>query len=52
MRTGKVRVFTSDEICVAHVLASACLPNFSQAVEIDGEFSGTAATWEIPRCFR
>ena len=38
MRTGKVRVFTSDEICVAHLLASACLPNFSQAVEIDGEY--------------
>ena len=38
MRTGKVRVFTSDEICVAHLLASACLPNFCQAVEIDGEY--------------
>ena len=38
MRTGKVRVFTNDEICVTHVLASACLPNFSQAVEIDGEY--------------
>ncbi len=38
VRTGKVRVFTNEEICVAHVLASACLPLLSQAVEIDGEF--------------
>ncbi len=38
VRTGKVRVFTNDEICVARVLASACLPIFSQAVEIDGEY--------------
>jgi NTE family protein len=38
VRTGKVRVFTNDEICVARVLASACLPFFSQAVEIEGEY--------------
>jgi NTE family protein len=38
VRTGKVRVFTNDEICAARVLASACLPIFSQAVEIDGEY--------------
>jgi NTE family protein len=38
VRTGKVRVFTNDEICVNRVLASACLPIFSQAVEIDGEY--------------
>ena len=38
VQTGKVRVFTNDEICVAHVLASACMPNFSQAVEIAGEY--------------
>ena len=37
VRTGKVRVFGNEEICVEHVLASACLPIFSQAVEIDGE---------------
>ncbi len=37
VRTGKVRVFTNDEIDVAHVLASACLPLLYQAVEIDGE---------------
>ena len=38
VRTGKVRVFTNDEISVTHVLASACLPFLSQAVEIDGEY--------------
>jgi len=37
VRTGKVRVFTNEEISVTHVLASACLPFLSQAVEIDGE---------------
>ena len=37
VRTGKVRVFTNDEICAAHVLASACLPLLHQAVAIDGE---------------
>ena len=38
VRTGKVRVFTNKEISVTHVLASACLPFLSQAVEIDGEY--------------
>jgi NTE family protein len=37
VRTGKIRVFTNNEICVQRVLASACLPFFSQAVEIEGE---------------
>jgi NTE family protein len=37
VRTGKVRVFTNNEICAARVLASACLPLFSQAVEVEGE---------------
>jgi NTE family protein len=37
VRTGKVRVFTDNEIGASHVLASACLPLFFQAVEIDGE---------------
>jgi len=37
VRTGKVRVFTGEEICVDAVLASACLPFISQAVEIRGE---------------
>lgn len=37
VRTGKVRVFENKEICATRVLASACLPLHSQAVEIDGE---------------
>jgi NTE family protein len=38
VRTGKVRVFTNTEISASRVLASACLPLVSQAVEIDGEY--------------
>jgi NTE family protein len=37
VRTGKVRVFTNEEMGASRVLASACLPLFCQAVEIDGE---------------
>jgi NTE family protein len=37
VRTGKIRVFNNSEIGIAQVLASACLPLLSQAVEIDGE---------------
>ena len=38
VRTGKVRVFTNDEVSVECVLASACLPFLQQAVEVDGEY--------------
>jgi len=37
VRTGKIKVFEKDEICAAAALASACLPNLFQAVEIEGE---------------
>jgi NTE family protein len=37
VRTGKIRVFANEEICATRVLASACLPQHSQAIEIDGE---------------
>jgi NTE family protein len=37
VRTGKVKVFDNNEVCVTPVLASACLPLLHQAVEIDGE---------------
>jgi NTE family protein len=37
VRTGKVKIFTGQEITADAVLASSCLPFFSQAVEIDGE---------------
>ena len=37
VRTGKIKVFTDQEITADCVLASACLPFLYQAVEIDGE---------------
>jgi len=37
VRTGKVKVFSNNEITVDAVLASGCLPFLFQAVEIDGE---------------
>jgi NTE family protein len=38
VRTGKIRVFSGDELSVATVLASSCLPLLSQAIEIEGEY--------------
>jgi NTE family protein len=37
VRSGKVRVFDTDEISVNVLMASACLPLLFKAVEIDGE---------------
>jgi NTE family protein len=37
VRSGKVRVFDTDEISVDVLLASACLPLLFKAVEIDGD---------------
>ena len=37
VRSGKVRIFGPDEIGLEAVLASACLPQLFQAIEIDGE---------------
>jgi NTE family protein len=37
VRTGKIAVFETPAITVETVLASACLPPYFQAVEIDGE---------------
>lgn len=37
VRTGKVRVFTTEEITADVVMASACLPDLFKAVEIGGE---------------
>jgi NTE family protein len=36
VHTGKVRVFTRDDLSLDAVMASACLPQVCQAVEIDG----------------
>lgn len=35
--TGKIRVFSREEVTLDAVMASACLPQLYQAVEIDGE---------------
>ncbi|EAV42063.1 hypothetical protein SIAM614_25627 [Roseibium aggregatum IAM 12614] len=35
--TGKIRVFSEKEVTLDAVMASACLPQVFQAVEIDGE---------------
>lgn len=37
VRSGKVRVFRTKEVSADAVMASACLPQVFQAVEIDGE---------------
>jgi len=37
VRTGESRVFRTGDLTVDHVLASACLPQLFQAVEVDGE---------------
>ena len=36
-RTGKLKVFSGEEIGSDHVLASTCLPLLTRAVEIDGD---------------
>ena len=37
VRTGKVKVFTNEDVTLDAVMASACLPFVYKAVEIDGE---------------
>jgi NTE family protein len=37
VRTGKVKIFENHELTVSAVLASGCLPQLFQAIEIDGE---------------
>ncbi|MEX0307746.1 MAG: patatin-like phospholipase family protein [Ruegeria sp.] len=47
VRSGKIRVFTGNEISTDAILASACLPNLFQAVEIFDPKSGrTEAYWD------
>jgi NTE family protein len=53
VRTGKPRVFTKGEVTVDVILASACLPQFMKAIEIDGEpfwdggYLGNPALWPL-----
>jgi NTE family protein len=37
VRTGKIRVFETEEISADSILASACLPYMFQAVEVEGQ---------------
>lgn len=37
VRTSKAKVFRETELTARHIMASACLPQVFQAVEIDGE---------------
>ena len=47
VRTGKIRVFSGDEISTKSILASACLPSMFQAVEIDDTQTGRReAYWD------
>ncbi|MEY8830778.1 patatin-like phospholipase family protein [Sedimentitalea sp. XS_ASV28] len=47
VRTGKIRVFSGDDITTDAILASACLPTVFQAVEIDDPQTGRReAYWD------
>ena len=53
VRTGRIRIFTGDDITPETLLASACLPTVFQAVEIEGEsywdggYSGNPALFPL-----
>ncbi len=53
VRTGKVHVFSGQEITPQALMASACLPTVFQAVEIGGEaywdggFTGNPSLWPL-----
>jgi NTE family protein len=38
VRTGKVKIFSAEEVTANCVLAATCLPFLYQAVEVDGEY--------------
>jgi NTE family protein len=47
VRSGKIRVFSGDEISTDTILASACLPTIFQAVELDDPETGRReAFWD------
>ena len=53
VRTGQARVFDHTDLSIDALLASACLPQMFQAVQIDGEpywdggYSGNPALWPL-----
>ncbi|WP_333712922.1 patatin-like phospholipase family protein [Yoonia sp.] len=47
VRTGKIKLFSGDEISPEAIMASACLPSLFQAVEIEDPATGkTEAYWD------
>lgn len=47
VRSGKIRVFSGDEICPDVIMASACLPSLFQAVEfVDPQTGRKEAFWD------
>lgn len=47
VRSGKIRVFTGEEVSAKAIMASACLPTVFQAVEIDDPKTGQKeAYWD------
>ena len=47
VRTGKIRIFTGDEISPKAIMASACLPTLFRAVEIEDPKTGALeAYWD------
>jgi NTE family protein len=52
VRTGKVRVFTNNEICVARVLASGVCRFSPRRSKSRENIFGTVAIWEILLSFR
>lgn len=53
VRTGRVKVFRREDVCVDAVMASATLPHLYQAVELDGEaywdggYMGNPSLWPL-----
>ncbi len=53
VRTGRGEIFRQPKLTVDHVMASACLPQLFQAVEIDGEaywdggYAGNPPLWPL-----
>jgi NTE family protein len=51
VRTGKIKIFERQDLCVDRVMASACLPLLFQAVEVDGQHYWDGGYMGIRRCF-
>lgn len=53
VRTGRARIFEQHDLTIDALLASACLPHMSQAVEIDGDpywdggYMGNPVIWPL-----